>query len=107
MISWLYLITAGVLEAFWPMALKTSDGFTKPPASLISVSIITAAIFLLSLAIKTIPPAMAYIIFVGMGAVGVSIISIALHGETLSLLKGIFVLMIISGVMGLHYFFGK
>lgn len=107
MVSWFYLIGAGILEAFWPMALKASNGFTKPLASLVAISIIAAGMFLFSLAVKTISPAMAYIIFVGMGAVGVTIVGITLGGENFNFLKAFFVLMILSGIIGLNYFFGK
>jgi len=102
MISWCLLIISGVLEAFWPMALKASDGFTKPAASVVAVGIIGISLFCFSIAIKEISPSLAYIVFVGMGAIGVSIVGIIVYDETLSVLKTFFIFLILAGVIGLH-----
>lgn len=107
MVAWLCLIGAGILEAFWPIAIKATNGFTKPMESGIAIALIASGMFLFSIAVKTIPPAMAYIIFVGMGAVGISLVGTLFYNETFNLLKGFLILMILTGVMGLHYFFSE
>lgn len=102
-VAWLFLLISGVLEAFWPIALKASDGFTKPVPSIIALGVIGGAVYCFSLAVKTISPSIAYIVFVGMGAVGVSIVGLVFQGESFGALKLLCILMVIGGAMGLHY----
>ena len=84
------------------MALKASDGFTKPAASVVAVGIIGVSLFCFSVAIKAISPSLAYIVFIGMGAIGVSIVGMIVYDETISVLKAFFILLILAGVIGLH-----
>ena len=88
--AWFFLIISGVLEAFWPMALEASDGLSKPLPSLVPVTIIAGAMYCFSLSVKTISPATAYILFVGMGTIGVFIVEMAFDDEPFILLKALF-----------------
>ncbi len=60
-----------------------------------------ASLFLLSLALKTIPIGTGYAIWTGIGAVGSVLAGMILFKERKSTLKLLFITMIIAGVIGL------
>ncbi len=102
--GWLYLCIAGILECFWAVGLKYSDGFTKFWPSLISASLIVLSLTLLSLAMKTIPVGTAYAVWAGIGAVLLAVYGILFMDESASLIRIGCIFFIISGVAGLKYF---
>ncbi|MFY0677926.1 MAG: multidrug efflux SMR transporter [Neptuniibacter sp.] len=102
--GWLYLCIAGILECFWAVGLKYSDGFTKFWPSLISASLIVLSLTLLSLAMKTIPVGTAYAVWAGIGAVLLAVYGILFMDESASLIRISCIFFIISGVAGLKYF---
>jgi hypothetical protein len=55
--AWNYLIVAGLLEIGWALLLKRTDGFTRPGPSVATLVLYIASIWLLSLALRTSPPA--------------------------------------------------
>lgn len=101
--AWVYLIVAGVLESFWAVGLKQSEGFTKLWPSLISASLIVTSLFLLSLAMRVIPISTAYAIWTGIGVALLAIYGMLFMGEPLHILRLICLSMIILGVIGLKY----
>lgn len=101
--AWFYLILAGVFEAFFPIALKASEGFTNLKYSIIGLLVVAAGMGCFTMAVKTLPAALSYVIFVGMGAVGVSITGHYFYGEQFPPLKMLFIFIILCGVAGLHY----
>lgn len=105
--AWFYLILAGFFEAFFPIALKASNGFTNLKLSILAIFVVALGIGCYGMAVKTLPPALSYIIFIGMGAVGVSITSYYFFGEQFSTYKILFILIILIGVVGLNYVSAK
>jgi len=105
--AWLYLFLAGVFEAFFPIALKASAGFTNLKYSIVGLLIVAAGMGCFTMAVKTLPAALSYIVFVGMGAIGVSITSYYFYGEQFLPLKILFIFIILCGVAGLHYVSSK
>jgi quaternary ammonium compound-resistance protein SugE len=99
--SWLYLAVAGALEISFTTALKYAEGFTKLWPSLLFVVAYAGSAWFLSLAVKNIPLGTAYAVWTGIGAVGTAIIGIALFGEPATLLRLIFLAVIIFGIVGL------
>jgi quaternary ammonium compound-resistance protein SugE len=79
--SWIYLIIAGFLECGWALSLKYTEGFTRPIPSLMTVTIMIASFWLLSLAMKTIPVGTAYAVWTGIGAVGVALFGMIFFDE--------------------------
>lgn len=81
---WLLLFLAGLLETAWALALKQSDGFSKPVPTAIFAVTIVASMILLALALRTIPVGTGYAVWTGIGAVGTAILAIAFLGESAS-----------------------
>ena len=100
---WAFLIIAGLLEAFWPMALKASHGFTKLYPSLFAAGIMGVSIYLLGLAMKQLEPSLSYIIFIGMGAVGILVLDALILKKGISLTEIAMASLIIIGVLGLYF----
>jgi len=94
---------ASTTEIAWAYTLRTSEGFTKliPSIACIVISLIT--IYLLSVAMRTLPMGTAYAIFTGIGSVGATIMGIYLFNESSDPLRLIFVALIIGGVVGLKF----
>ena len=102
--GWVYLCIAGVLECFWAIGLKQSEGFTKLWPSLISAGLIILSLTLLSQAMKTIPVGTAYAVWASIGAVLLAIYGIAFLNESASLIRIACIFLIIFGIAGLKYF---
>lgn len=99
--AWVYLVIAGFFECAWAVGLKYTDGFSKPLPSLFTVAAMVISVWLLSVAMKTIPVGTAYAIWTGIGAVGVAISGMLLFGESRDLLRIMCLLLIVSGIVGL------
>ena len=102
--AWLYLIIAGCLEIVWALGLKYTEGFSKPLPSAITVGAMIGSVWLLALALKSIPVGTGYAVWVGIGAVGAAIGGVILFGESKSLPRIACILLIIAGVIGLKLF---
>ncbi|ELN6932321.1 multidrug efflux SMR transporter [Vibrio navarrensis] len=98
---WLILFLAGICEIAWAIGLKYSEGFSKPLASIATLSALVISFVLLGIALRTLPLGVAYGIWVGIGAVGTAVVSIVLFGETLSLFKLASLALIVIGIAGL------
>ncbi|EJK2113357.1 DMT family transporter [Vibrio navarrensis] len=99
--AWLILLLAGICEIAWAIGLKYSEGFSKPLASIATLSALVISFVLLGIALRTLPLGVAYGIWVGIGAVGTAVMSIVLFGETLSLFKLASLALIVIGIAGL------
>ena len=99
--AWIYLVLAGLFECGWAIGLKFTDGFTRLIPSLLTVLAMIISFWLLSEAMKTIPVGTAYAIWTGIGAVAVAILGMILFGESRDIMRIIFLLLIISGIVGL------
>lgn len=101
--AWILLIVAGLLEIVWSVALKQSSGFTRPWPSIIGVATAGVSLYLLSLALKSLPVGTAYAIWVGTGTLGVAIMGMIAFGEKPSWQKFLFLLLILAGMIGLKF----
>lgn len=99
--SWLILVLSGVLEAVWATAMGKSEGFTKLSPSVVFVVAILASMAGLAYAMRDLPVGTAYAVWVGIGAVLTVVYAMATGGESASMLKVMFLVMIIGGVVGL------
>jgi len=101
--AWIYLVIAGIFECGWAIGLKYSDGFTRVVPSIFTVLTMAASIWLLSLAMKTIPVGTAYAAWTGIGTVGVAILGMILFGESRDIVRIICLLLILLGIAGLKF----
>ena len=99
--SWLILILAGFAEITWAVALKYADGFHNLVPSIITVVGYIASLLLLSAALNKLPLGTAYAVWTGIGIIGTTVLGIVLFREQLTLLQGVFILLIVVGIVGL------
>lgn len=99
--AWTYLIIAGLFECGWAVGLKYSEGFTKLVPSLLTIAAMGISLWLLSLAMKSIPVGTAYAVWTGIGAVGVAVIGMIYLGESKEVLRILSLLLIVAGIVGL------
>ena len=80
--AWVLLIVAGLFEVAWAVGLKYTDGFSKlVPTSLVIVAMM-ASVWLLAIALRTIPVGTGYAVWTGVGAVGTAILGMFLFNES-------------------------
>lgn len=99
--AWLLLLAAGVFEVAWALGLKTTEGFTRPLPTVLTVGAMIASIVLLGLAVKQLPISTAYAVWTGIGAVGTAILGVLLLGEAITPLKAASLALITLGLVGL------
>ncbi len=95
------LLLAGIFEVSWAFAMKLSEGFTKPAASIATaVGYILSAVFL-AMALKKLPLGSTYAMWTGFGIVGTTLLGYFIFHESLSLPQILCVLLIVCGIVGL------
>jgi len=99
--SWLVLVLSGVLEAVWATAMGKSEGFSKLSPSIVFAVALIASMAGLAYAMRDLPVGTAYAIWVGIGAVLTVVYAMATGDEPTSVLKVVFLVTIIGGVVGL------
>ncbi len=99
--AWVWLTLAGLLEIVWAVGLKYTDGFTRLVPSAITVGAMIGSVYLLALAVRTIPIGTGYAVWTGIGAVGVAILGMAVFGEPRDVLRIASILLIVLGIAGL------
>lgn len=101
--AWIYLLIAGIFEIGWPLGFKLADTYPKHfyPFILMAIASMALSGYLLYLAQKSIPIGTAYVVWTGIGALGTVAIGILWFHDSTSLLRMLFVLLILIGVVGL------
>ncbi len=100
--AWLILFIAGLFETVWAVSLKYSEGFTRLWPTVITIAAMAVSLYLLALALKSLPLGSAYAVWTGVGALGAVIYGIIAFGESKDLLKLLFIAMILGGIIGLR-----
>ncbi|BCU79400.1 QacE family quaternary ammonium compound efflux SMR transporter [Luteolibacter sp. LG18] len=83
------------------MSLKATAGFTRPGPTTFFLVTLAGSMVLLSAAVKQLPMGTAYAVWVGIGATGAAIASIFLYQEPMSLLRALFLALLVGSIMGL------
>jgi quaternary ammonium compound-resistance protein SugE len=99
---WVILIIAGLFECAWVIALNYSMGFTKIVPGMLTILFMVISMVLLSLSMKHIPMGTAYGVWTGIGTAGVMIVGMLWFGESKDALRILFLMMIVTGVLGLR-----
>ncbi len=99
--DWIILVIAGLFEVGWAIGLKYTDGFTRVWPTIWTVLAMIISLWLLGIAMKSLPVGTAYSVWVGVGAVGTVILGIVLLGEPANAARLISVALIIAGIGGL------
>jgi len=99
--AWVILVVAGLFEVGWAIGLKYSEGFTRPWPTAWTVLAMVISLWLLGIAMRSLPVGTAYSVWVGVGAVGTVILGIVLLGEPVSAARLLSVALIVAGIVGL------
>lgn len=102
--SWVYLFIAIVFEVFGTIFIKLSYGFTKILPSILGLVLYVLCIVFLTMALKKIDLSIAYAVWSGLGTAFIAVVGIFWFQEPAHILKLIFILLIIIGVVGLNLF---
>ena len=100
--AWIILVLAGLFEVGWAIGLKYTEGFTRLWPTLWTALAMIISLWLLGIAMKSLPVGTAYSVWVGVGAVGTVILGIVLLGEPANAGRLISVALIIIGIIGLR-----
>lgn len=99
--AWIYILIASVFEISWAIGLKYTDGLTKLWPSVFTVVAMILSFYFLALGVKDIPIGTGYAVWTGIGAVGTVILGMILFDESRELIRVLFILMIVGGIVGL------
>ena len=99
--AWVILILAGLFETGWAIGLKYTEGFTRFWPTVWTVFAMIVSLWLLGIAMRTLPVGTAYSVWVGVGAVGTVALGIALLEEPANAAHLASVGLIIAGIIGL------
>lgn len=99
--SWTLLAFAGLFEIAWAVGLKLSNGLTHPGPAVLTVAAMVVSLWLLALALRSLPLGTAYAAWTGIGTAGAFLAGIVLFGESVSALRVASVLLILAGLVGL------
>jgi small multidrug resistance pump len=105
--AWLLLGVAIIAEITAALALRFSDGFTKPLPAVLALAAFGAAFYAVSLALKTLPVSLAYPVWAGAGTAGVALLGVVALREPASVRKGIGVALVVAGIVLLNLVSGS
>ncbi len=101
--AWVYLVIAGIFEIVWATGLKYTEGFTRLWPSLGTAVAMAVSVWLLAVALKTIPVGTGYAVWTGIGAAGTALMGILLFGESRGIIRILCILLIVAGIVGLKF----
>ena len=99
--AWVYIIIASVFEITWAIGLKYTEGFTKLWPTVFTVVTMIFSFYFLAQGVKDIPIGTGYAVWTGIGAIGTVILGMILFNESKELIRILFILMIVGGIVGL------
>ncbi|MDF5758261.1 multidrug efflux SMR transporter [Spongiactinospora sp. TRM90649] len=97
--NWVLLVLAGIVEIAWSQSIKPTENFTRPLPTLLCFALAAAAVYLLSLSMRTLPVGTAYAVFTGIGAVGAIALGIVVHRDPVALVRVAALSLIVGGVV--------
>lgn len=99
--AWGILVIAGLFEVGWAIGLKYTEGFTRFWPTVGTALAMVISLWLLGIAMKSLPVGTAYSVWVGVGAVGTVALGIVLFNEPASAGRMLSAACIIAGIVGL------
>ena len=100
-LAWIALVTAGLLDVGWAIAMKYAEGYTRLCWSITSLVLLAAFVFLLGRALQVLEIGIAYTVWTGIGAVGTLTMGVLLFGEALSPAKIAGIVLVMIGIVAL------
>ena len=102
--SYIYLSGAIFCEVIGTMVLPLSENFSKPIPSFISIVAYVLAFYLLTFALESIPIAVVYATWSGLGIFLISILGFTIYGQALQWQSILGLLFIVVGVVLVNSF---
>jgi quaternary ammonium compound-resistance protein SugE len=103
--AWILLILGGICEVGFTTCLQASDNLTNWGKNWAWATgffvFLFFSMYLLNEAAKHIPMGTCYAVWTGIGAVGTALVGIFVYHEPASLLRIIFIFMLIASIVGL------
>lgn len=103
-VAWALVLAAGLLEVAMAIALKSSAGWTRPLPSALALVAALGSVYLLATAVRALPLGVAYAVWTGIGAIGVSLAGLLFFAEPLSTGRLLCMTLIFVGIAGLRTF---
>jgi quaternary ammonium compound-resistance protein SugE len=100
--GWLFVGIAGILEIGWIVSLKHTEGFTRIVPIVFYAAFGAGSAFFLSLSLKHLPMAPAYIIWMGIGMVGAALYDAVFLAQPLNAVRVVSMILIVAGVVGIR-----
>ncbi|SFB08746.1 quaternary ammonium compound-resistance protein SugE [Amycolatopsis marina] len=98
---WVILVISGVLETVWAAALSASKGFSRLSPTLLFLVALALSMAGLAFAMRSIPIGTAYVVWVGIGAVGAAAYGMVALGDPVTAARIACLVLIVAGVVGL------
>lgn len=102
--GWTYVLFAAIIEVVWVLGLKYSYNFWTWTGTVIAIIL---SFYFIIKACEVLPSGSVYATFTGSGAAAIAIIDFSFLGETFTLAKGFFILLVIIGVIGIQMTTGE
>lgn len=99
---YIWLALAITFEVGWAVAMKISNGFTRPIPTAATIIMYLLSVVFLAQVTKRMDVGVAYAIWAGAGAALIAIAGITYFREPVSAAKIISILLIITGIVGLQ-----
>lgn len=101
--SWVLLVVAGLLEVAWASALPATAGLTRLVPTSAFVLALTGSMLLLARATESIPLGTAYTMWVGIGAVGTSLVALVVHRQPATATHLGFLALLVIAILGVKF----
>ena len=98
-LAWGLLLLAGVLDVLWALAMKQSQGYTRPGWSVLSLLLLGGFVWLLGRSLSVLPVGTAYAVWTGLGAVGTVLAGAWWFGESLGPMRLGGVALVLAGIV--------
>ncbi len=99
--AWGLLFIAGLFEIGWAIGLKYTEGFSRLWPTVWTLASMAVSVWLLGVAVRTLPVGTAYAVWTGVGAVGTVLFGIVLFEEPTTVGRLVCVGLIVAGIVGL------
>ena len=96
--EWTKVVIASFFEVFWVIGLKHADTLWTWIGTIIAIAI---SFYFMIMAGKRLPVGTVYAVFVGLGTTGTVLADILFFGEDFNVLKIVFIVVLLMGVIGL------
>ena len=101
-VAWILIVIAGIMEPVWVYTLERSDNFKDKKWAALTVLVVIADLYLLSVSMETLGAGMSYAVWTGIGAVTTFLMGVAIFKESTSWIRVGCIFLIIAGIVGLN-----